>query len=104
MRGLLLAAGLAYASGRTIGMVRWVGSAPRAALRMSSDDDLMASLRARMSNEGSGSSAPAPVGLDDVGADVMGPQDVMAQANVSKQLTNWCNGKRTLFTTLSTVD
>jgi hypothetical protein len=49
---------------------------PRAAAaRMAADDDLMASLRARMNKEGSG--APAPLGPDEVGADQMGPADVV---------------------------
>jgi len=48
---------------------------PRAAVNMASDDDLMASLRARMNKEGGG--APAPLGPDEVGADQMAAQDVV---------------------------
>ena len=51
---------------------------PRATALMASDDDLMASLRARMNKESNGNNAaPAPLGPDEVGADNLGPKDVV---------------------------
>lgn len=44
---------------------------------MVSDDELMGSLRARMNKEPDSKGAPPPLGPDEVGADMMGPADVI---------------------------
>ena len=60
--------------------LRWPAAPPQAVraakLLMTSDEDLMASLKARMENQET-SSPPAPLGPDEVGADSMGPNDVV---------------------------
>ena len=70
--------------------------------RMVSDDDLMASLRARLSTQESGEKggAPVPLGPDEVGADSMGPMDVVdyiMRALVANDKPSTNNGLRTLL-------
>ena len=71
--------------------------------RMLSDDDLMASLRERIQRQESGAKGgapPIPLGPDEVGADSMGPQDVVdyvMRALVANDQPSTNNGLRTLL-------
>ena len=71
-----LAAG-AHALMLTTGPVhRSTAPAPRIAMA-ASDDDLWASLKARIAVTEEAGTAPPPLGVEDLGADVMGPTDVV---------------------------
>ena len=52
-------------------------AAPALCVSMSSDEALWASLKARIAVSEDESAAPPPLGIDDVGADCMGPSDVV---------------------------
>ena len=52
-------------------------TAPALRVMMSSDEALWASLKARIAVSEDESAAPPPLGIDDVGADCMGPADVV---------------------------
>ena len=52
-------------------------TAPALRVSMSSDEALWASLKARIAVSEDESAAPPPLGIDDVGADCMGPADVV---------------------------
>ena len=52
-------------------------TAPALSVVMSSDEALWASLKARIAVSEDESAAPPPLGIDDVGADCMGPADVV---------------------------
>ena len=55
-------------------------STGRLCMQLPSDDDLFASLRARVSQSERKEGPPPPLGPDEVGADSMGPQDVVSHA------------------------
>ena len=69
--------------------------ARRAVTRALSDDDLFAELRARQSGakDASQSGAPPPLGPDDVGADSMGPAEVVEYCLASLQASSEAGAK-----------
>ena len=73
----LIGASHAYHTGACARALAPPRRAAVASMALPSDDDLFASLRARVSQSEAKDGPPPPVGPDEVGADQMGPQDVV---------------------------
>jgi len=76
LRMMLVLAGLGCSHALTVGLSTRVRNAA-VSMTMPSDDALFASLRSRLSQAEDKASAPVPLGPDEVGAEVMGPADVV---------------------------